>query len=112
LIGELGVRSAELMAWLGPAIGGNRYEVGDDVRDELLRQVAPLIVHSALRPGAVAGKWWADLYVLARAELSGLGVEGVYGGGYCSYSDERFYSYRRDGVTGRMAALIWLSDSP
>jgi polyphenol oxidase len=110
LIAQLPAKNGGLMAWLGPAIGPSRYEVGDDVRTELLGHVAASSVEVALRPGAAEGKWWADLYALARAELSGLGVEAIYGGGYCSYSDERFYSYRRDGVTGRMAALIWLSD--
>ena len=109
LIARLAARRDDLMAWLGPAIGPTRYEVGNDVRVQLLDRIDAATVASALRPGAVAGKWWADLYALARAELKGLGVGQIYGGNHCTYVDQRFYSYRRDGVTGRMAALIWLA---
>jgi len=110
LVATLPTRAAELMAWLGPAIGPARYEVGDDVRQDLLRRFTAPVVAAALRPGNTSGKWWADLYALARAELSGLGIDAVYGGGFCTFDELRFYSYRRDGVTGRMATLIWLSD--
>ena len=110
LVARLGTRNDALLAWLGPAIGPTRYEIGDDVRDALLESVPAAIVAAAVRPGHGAGKWWADLYGLARAELAGLGVTSVYGGGFCTFEDERFYSFRRDGVTGRMAALIWLSE--
>jgi YfiH family protein len=112
LLTRIATPGTELMAWLGPAIGPARYEVGDDVRRELLRRIAAPVVAAALRPGKANGKWWADLYALARAELSGLGVSRVYGGDFCTFDEPRFYSYRRDGVTGRMAALIWLSDDP
>jgi hypothetical protein len=112
LLTRMAAPADELMAWLGPAIGPARYEIGDDVRGELLARIAAPVVAAALRPGYTRGKWWADLYRLARAELSGLGVERVYGGSYCTFDDARFYSYRRDGVTGRMVALIWLSDDP
>ena len=64
---------------------------------------------SAFRP-ARQGHWWADIYQLARQRLYGLGIESVYGGGLCTYQDRtRFYSYRRDGRTGRMASLIWIT---
>jgi YfiH family protein len=112
LVTAMATPGAELIAWLGPAIGPARYEVGEDVRLDLLRRPSAPVVAAALRPGDRDGKWWADLYALARAELSGVGVEAVYGGGFCTFDDARFYSYRRDGVTGRMAALIWLSDHP
>jgi copper oxidase (laccase) domain-containing protein len=63
---------------------------------------------SAFTPGR-AGHWQLDLYALLRMQLAAIGVESVYGGGFCTFSDkERFYSYRRDGVTGRQASLIWL----
>lgn len=100
--------TANLIAWLGPGIGPARYEVGQDVRAALLHSLPASIVEGALR--ASRGKWLADLYELARAQLHALGVTAVYGGGFCTYDDARFYSYRRDGVTGRMATLIWLED--
>lgn len=96
----------EVMAWLGPAIGPDAFEVGDDVRDTFLRDDAG--AHTAFRAG-VPGKWFADLYALASRRLQRLGVTRIYGGGACTYTDaQRYYSYRRDGETGRMATLIWL----
>jgi hypothetical protein len=112
LVARLATRNDTLLAWLGPAIGPTHYEIGNDVRDALFDTVPAAIVDSAVRPGHGPGKWWADLYALARAELAGLGVTRVYGGGLCTYGDTRFYSFRRDGVTGRMATLIWLADGP
>lgn len=104
---------ARILAWLGPAIGPEAFEVGEEVRQAFIEQ-DPLAA-TAFRP-ALPGtldeaprKWLADLYALARLRLKALGVEQVYGGSGCTYRDaERFYSYRRDGRTGRMAALIWL----
>ena len=110
LLQRLPAERENLIAWLGPAIGPERYEVGSDVRDALLATTSPPIVERALRPSH--GKWLANLYELARSQLTALGVASVYGGGLCTYDDARFYSYRRDGVTGRMATLIWLSDAP
>lgn len=96
-----------LMAYLGPAIGPTAFEVGDEVRRAFVAHSAQAA--AAFRPGANAGKWLADLYLLARQRLQLAGVDAVYGGQDCTYSDaERFFSYRRDGVTGRMASLIWL----
>ncbi|MCC5860187.1 MAG: peptidoglycan editing factor PgeF [Ectothiorhodospiraceae bacterium] len=107
-VDALQVEPSELLAWLGPAIGPDAFEVGDEVRDRFL----------TLDPGATAafrpspqGRWLADLYRLARRRLNGLGVKDVRGGGLCTHADpERFYSYRRDGETGRMATAIWLVD--
>lgn len=97
---------ADLLAWLGPAIGPAAFEVGPEVRAAFL-DTDPGAA-AAFRSGA-GDRWLADLFRLARARLERAGVAGVYGGGVCTYSDpERFYSYRRDGVTGRMASLIWL----
>ena len=95
-----------LLAWLGPAIGPTAFEVGDEVRDAFLahdsRATAAFVRHAQ-------NKWLCDLYQLARQRLAALGVTQVYGGDLCTFSDsERFYSYRRDGVTGRMASLIWI----
>ena len=95
-----------LLAWLGPAIGPAAYQVGDEVREAFLRHDS--LAQAAFLPDPEGG-WKADLYRLARQRLAERGVTAVYGGDACSFSDAgRFYSYRRDGVTGRMATLIWL----
>ena len=102
------IPAENLMAWLGPAIGPAAFEVGDEVRDAFINVSTEAEI--AFRP-AVQGKWWLDIYQLARQRLTGQGVTQVYGGGLCTVSDsERFFSYRRDGRTGRMAALVWLKD--
>jgi YfiH family protein len=105
-----GLRPDETLAWIGPAIGPSRFEVGDDVRDAFLAaaDADAASVAACFRPH-VAGKWWADLPGLARRRLAVLGVDAVFASGLCTASDaQRFYSYRRDGLTGRMAALIWI----
>jgi YfiH family protein len=95
-----------LMAWLGPAIGPQAFEVGSDVHAAYVGGSA--VAEQAFRP-AGSGKWLADIYLLARQRLNALGITRIHGGGYCTYSDrERFFSFRRDGQTGRMATLIWL----
>jgi hypothetical protein len=96
----------EVQVWLGPAIGPENFEVGDDVRDAFVRDNP--ITAVAFRAGQ-SGKWLADIYRLARIKLAELGVQQVYGGDLCTVADaQRFYSYRRDGATtGRMASLIW-----
>ena len=97
----------QIMAWLGPAIGPGAFEVGDEVRDDFVAGRATSSAH--FRPHG-EGRWLADLYGLARQRLAGAGIERVSGGGLCTFSDPtRFFSYRRDGVTGRMASLIWLA---
>jgi hypothetical protein len=110
LVRRLPVDSGDLLAWFGPAIGPGRYQVGADVREALLGTLDYSVVDMALRPSQVPDKWQADLYAIARSQLNSLGVSDIYGGGLCTYNDARFYSHRRDGVTGRMASLIWLSD--
>lgn len=96
-----------LLAWLGPAIGPAAFEVGDEVRAAFVRRDAAL--EAAFAPAAQPDKWFGDLYAIARAKLAAVGVAAVYGGGRCTGSEpEHFYSYRRDGATGRMASLIWL----
>jgi polyphenol oxidase len=111
---------ADLHAYLGPAIGPTAFEVGADVRDAFMTHIERLDatqrdVHRAATEAAfvarpeVAGKYLADLPALARLRLDALGVRHVSGGDMCTVTQrERFYSYRRDRVTGRMAALIWL----
>ncbi len=103
----MGVPPGRLLAYLGPAIGPAAYEVGADVRQAFVsRDAGATGAFSACGDG----KWKADLFALARQRLASLGVRGVFGGSLCTASDSaRFFSYRRDGVTGRMAALIWLA---
>ena len=99
---------SQILAWLGPAIGPDAFEVGAEVRAAFM-DLDSASEH-CFRPSP-AGRWLADIYGLARGQLRALGVTAVYGGGWCTYTEqERFFSYRRDGVTGRMASLIWLSD--
>lgn len=98
----------DIHAWLGPAIGPDQFEVGEDVLQAFVTQDE--IALQAFRPIAgKPGKYLADIYKLARQVLAKSGVTQVSGGDFCTVTDaERFYSYRRDGFTGRMAALIWL----
>jgi len=96
----------DLCAWLGPAIGPDAFEVGEEVR-------AAFHAHDTRAGEAFSanprGRWQCDLFALARQRLLGLGITAVAGGGLCTYADpERFFSYRREGRCGRMAALIWL----
>jgi len=94
-----------LLAWLGPAIGPNAFEVKEDVFS--------LFAHSKAFVPTGKESWLANIYQLAIEKLQQLGVYHIFGGGFCTYQDtERFYSFRRSKVTGRMASLIWLSDSP
>jgi YfiH family protein len=105
-VARLAAPPSDLLAWLGPAIGATAFEVGGEVRARFIAADAQAAV--AFKPLG-GDKWLADLYHLARLRLAALGVGGVWGGEHCTYQDpERFYSYRRDGVTGRMASLIWL----
>ena len=102
----LGVPAADLVAWLGPAIGQAAFEVGPEVRAAFVQRLPA--TEAAFLPGA-PGKFQADLYALARAVLAQAGVADVHGGGWCTATDrERFFSFRRDGRTGRMATLAWL----
>jgi hypothetical protein len=107
-------RPENLLVWLGPAIGPGLFEVGEDVR-------ATFIEHSVKAKKAFTRlpsldktadkKWLADLYMLARQRLDDMGVSDIFGGGFCTATQyEKFYSYRRDGNTGRMASLIWMTE--
>ena len=101
--------ASRVMAWLGPAIGPGAFEVGQEVKAGFCAQ-NPLS-ERCFAPSDNAGKWLADLYGLARLRLSSAGVSDVYGGDFCTFTEQsRFFSYRRDGVTGRMATCIWLAD--
>jgi len=106
-IAALGVAPEQLLAWLGPAIGSEAFEVGPEVRAAYLAAVPAS--GACFTPNA-AGRYLADLYGLARCVLAGAGVGGTHGGGWCTAREtDRFFSYRRDGVTGRMATLAWLA---
>lgn len=95
----------ELMAWLGPAIGAQCFEVGDDVRNAFISKSTQFA--SAFNDSC-QGKYLADIYQIARILLNNAGVKHCYGGQYCTVTDkEQFYSFRRDGPTGRMATMIW-----
>jgi YfiH family protein len=95
-----------LLVWLGPAIAAPSYEVGDEVRAAFVdAQAQDVAAFAPSRPG----HWHCDLYTLARRRLAGLGVACVYGGSFDTFADRRFYSYRRDRITGRFASLIWIT---
>lgn len=103
----------DVMVWLGPAIGPKSFEVGSEVREAFIQQQAE--AEMAFTQGAEQDKsqdkWLADLYLLARQRLASCGIQQIYGGDFCTYTDkERFFSYRRDGVTGRMAGVIWIEE--
>jgi YfiH family protein len=104
-IASLRVAPASLVAWLGPAIGAKSYEVGDEVRAAFVDAAGEDAgAFEATRPG----HWRCDLYALARARLERAGVTRIAGGGFDTFADARFYSYRRDPETGRFASLIWI----
>ena len=101
--------TSDLMVWLGPAIGPNAFEVGAEVRQAFIDKDEAAI--TAFKPSVNAGKWLANIYQLARQRLTNLGVRQIYGGDCCTYEDdERFFSYRRDKQTGRLASVIWIDE--
>ena len=104
-VAAMPVSPARLLAWLGPAIGPEAFEVGTEVREAFLAAAPGATV--AFRPSP-AGRWPADLPRLARRRLTACGVERIHGVGLCTCTDAaRFHSHRRDGPSGRMASLIW-----
>jgi YfiH family protein len=108
-IDVMSVAPKDMLVWLGPAIGPEAFEVGDDVRDLFLVQDNKF--QEAFIAGEQQGKWFMDIYRVAREQLFQLNVAAVYGGDFCTYQDQqRFFSYRRDNVTGRMASLIWMNE--
>ena len=111
-VNEMGVPASEVLVWLGPAIGPQTFEVGDDVRTQFVA-VDP---HASLAFKPHSDKWLCDIYLLAKQRLQSIGVSQIYGAtiniDFCTYSEvNRFYSFRRDNVTGRMASLIWLEST-
>jgi YfiH family protein len=104
---SMGAAAKDVLAWMGPAIGPQAYEVGDEVRHVFVAHSAESA--KAFSPGNAPGKWWCDLYMLARQRLEAAGIGSVHGGGFCTFTDhERFFSFRRDGECGRIATLVWL----
>ena len=109
-VAAMKVDPGELLVWLGPAIGPRCFEVGDEVRNAFVTDnpAAGLAFVSH-----EAGKWLCDIYLLARQRLQRMGIIAISGGGECTVTEaDRYFSYRRDGVTGRMASLIWLESGP
>lgn len=108
LVSAMAVEPDKLSAWLGPAIGPDSFEVGPEVREAFV-QHSPEAVKAFGTKGARPGHFMADLYSLATLRLNQVGVSSVAGGSLCTVQDrEWFFSYRRDGQTGRMATLVWL----
>ncbi|QAX86966.1 peptidoglycan editing factor PgeF [Pseudomonas sp. DTU12.3] len=104
---SLDVLPKDVLVWLGPAIGPQAFEVGAEVREVFINQLPEAA--EAFVPSDNAGKFMADIYLLARLRLAARGVTAVYGGGFCTVTDPRFFSYRRASRTGRFASLIWLT---
>lgn len=110
-VNKMAVPPSNILAWLGPAIGPNAFEVGSDVREQFMQHDHQ--AEQAFKP--YGDKWLCDMYLIAKQRLNQLGVTQIYGASvnedFCTYTDEaRFFSFRRDNVTGRMASLIWLVD--
>lgn len=122
-VNKLPVEKNEILAWLGPAIGPDAFEVGDEVRQQFIQHDQQ--AEQAFKPHVfhkINQKWLCNMYLIAQQRLHKLGVTQIYGGSdlelydenrsenFCTYTDEaRFFSFRRDNVTGRMASLIWLA---
>lgn len=107
-VAAMGVKPASILAWLGPAIGPDHFEVGEEVKQ--IFETHSSEAREAFKPAASEGKWMANMAMLARQRLHAVGVERIYGGDQCTFAnEERFFSYRRDGRTGRMASMIWLA---
>ena len=102
----MGPKADDLLAWLGPAIGPDAFEVGAEVRQAFIEKDTNATL--AFKPHA--DKWLANLYLLATQRLNNVGIKAIYGGGDCTYSSpDRYFSFRRDGMTGRMATMIWMA---
>lgn len=113
-VAAIEVPPAQIMVWLGPAIGPTAFEVGNDVRDAFVSQDSATAVCFVPRGDEHSNKFMADIYALARLSLARAGVTRVYGGKFCTVNDaSRFFSYRREGKigrkTGRMAGVIWVA---
>ena len=110
-VNKLPAEKSEILAWLGPAIGPNAFEVGEEVRHQFMQH--DQLSEQAFKP--IGDKWLCNMYMIAQQRLHKLGVKQIYGASvnedFCTYTDEaRFFSFRRNNVTGRMASLIWLTN--
>lgn len=100
---------SDIIAWLGPAIGANAFQVGEEVVEQFC-QVNPQAIKAFKQDPNQQNKYLANLYQLATQRLNKLGITQISGGDYCTYTEkDKFFSYRRDGQAGRMATLIWIS---
>lgn len=106
---SLAVAPGEVLVWLGPAIGQPSFEVGGEVREAFVSSHPQTA--AAFIPSINAGRFMADIYALARLRLAAHGIDAVYGGGLDTYTDTRFFSYRRSARTGRFASLVWLANA-
>ena len=110
-ITEMKKECSHIMAYLGPAIGPDYFEVGEEVRHSFIQQDKMSAPAFTPYNGVNSKKWLADIFLLARQRLAAAGVTKVYSNEECTYSNsDKFYSYRRDGDTGGMASLIWLTE--
>jgi len=107
VVHAMGVPPRDLIAYIGPGIGARRYEVGEDVRRAFVDRDPAAATSFAPRQN---GKYFVDLYELVRRRLAAAGIAEVYGGEFCTATEERFFSFRRDQTTGRMASVIWLEE--
>ncbi len=106
----MGTDAVEIVAWMGPCIGPKAFEVGEDVRDAFIRHDARAAAH--FTPRATPGKFLCDMYSIARLRLAAMGINQVTGGDYCTFDQpELFFSHRRNPLTGRMAAFVWIDAS-
>lgn len=103
---SLNVEPQDILVWLGPAIGPKAFEVGGEVRDVFIKDLPDAA--AAFVPSINEGRYMADIYELARLRLARCGITAVYGGGFCTVTDPRFFSYRRSPRTGRFASLVWI----
>ena len=103
---SLNVEPQDILVWLGPAIGPKAFEVGGEVRDVFIEDLPEAA--AAFVPSVNEGRYMADIYELARLRLARFGITAVYGGGFCTVTDPRFFSYRRSPRTGRFASLVWI----
>jgi YfiH family protein len=107
---SLGLTPQDILAWMGPAIGPTAFEVGEDVLEAYAGHQPPILSHAFTPIVGRPGKYFANLYLLAQDRLNTLGVGQIDGGRFCTFTDqENFFSYRRDGITGRFGSLIWIA---
>ena len=106
-VAAMGTDPSEIVAWMGPRIGPKAFEVGEEVRDAFLRHDVRAAAH--FLPRQTPGKFLCDMYAIARLRLKALGIDKVSGGNYCTFSQpDLFFSHRRNPLTGRMAAFVWI----